>query len=191
MVSSDVVISPEGSRTQAPLALLTDIYHQRNRGLRRPSPQTARRRSSPVYQQPLRRIESAPAWGPLTTPYIRTPRRSRHDHLRRYNVLTDPSHALSDRVRVYPCDVRQECYYVSVYRLEGLSRVDLRPQEEGRFEGAPHDLHGDPAAAASFRTETHGSAAPFPWQAIADTYGARMVFEEHRQQLWWFGIVLG
>ncbi|KAF4687248.1 hypothetical protein FOZ60_004170 [Perkinsus olseni] len=138
MVSSDGVISPEGNRTQAPLALLTDIYHQRNRGLRRPSPQTSRRRSSPVYQQPLRRIESAPAWGPLTTSYVTTPRRSRHDHLRRYN-------------------------------------------EEGRFEGAPHDLHGDPAAAASLRTETHGLAAPFPWEAIADTFGARMVFEEHRQ----------
>ncbi|KAF4739852.1 hypothetical protein FOZ62_032212, partial [Perkinsus olseni] len=42
-------------------------------------------RNSPVYQQPLRRIESAPAWGPLTTSHVTTPRGTRHDHLRRYN----------------------------------------------------------------------------------------------------------
>ncbi|KAF4661715.1 hypothetical protein FOL46_005633 [Perkinsus olseni] len=85
ILENDGVISPEGNRTQAPLALLTDIYHQRNRGLRRSSPQTSRRRSSPVYQQPLRRIDSAPAWGLLTTSYVTTPCSTRHDHLRRYN----------------------------------------------------------------------------------------------------------
>ncbi|EER11219.1 hypothetical protein Pmar_PMAR014520 [Perkinsus marinus ATCC 50983] len=86
----DSAISLEGgsNRSQAPLAVLTDIYQQRNRGLRsRTVPQVYQMSNSPIYPGPLRRIESAPvvARGPPRTSAT-MPNTSRHEYHYRYNT---------------------------------------------------------------------------------------------------------
>ncbi|KAF4661397.1 hypothetical protein FOL47_006684 [Perkinsus chesapeaki] len=85
------LISIEGSqRTQAPLAVLTDIYSQRNRGGSTAAVQTPNRRRTPRHHQPdLRRVESAPmvAWG--TPGSIATTPRGPS----RYDVNHNPHHA--------------------------------------------------------------------------------------------------